>query len=377
MKIVDFFKRIFNKKTNQQTLNGQRTRYSEYVESIDDLELCKMFVERTTRSVTPEIVKIIQQYEGKTYDYPLQTRISKDDSLELARRFFESIGNGFCEKYNKIINGGNPNLIFKMEEFNGKGACVTGPDKMPVTVYVPIRGDIRQLYELVHECTHTFDIDNGDTPTRKVLGEVAPQCMERLLDEFLLKMSDEDMQKYGFDRETIIKDVKDRRIITFLSRFNNAQDLNRGSRDRVLDSRYMLAQIYSAHFNKFDSNVKKNKLLSFIECVNNDDFYGANRCFEIQIDRNSKFERKKYINSTILEVVSLVRTIIPKENTIRIEEKPRHKLAKKGKYVTGRKLGIQAVADIQDIEITDKENAEIARKQRTNSQTKENQDIGE
>ena len=84
------------------------------------------------------------------------------------------------EKYNAIVNGSNPNIMLQMEEFNGKGASVNSPEKMPVTVYVPIRGDIRQLYELVHECTHTFDIDNGDTSTRKVLGEVAPQCMERL-----------------------------------------------------------------------------------------------------------------------------------------------------------------------------------------------------
>lgn len=193
MKIVDFFKRIFGKKDNKQLLDVPKTKYQELVESIDDLELCKMFVERTNRNVTPEIEKIIQQYESKTYDYPLQTRISKENSLELARSFFESIDNGLCKKYNEIVNGVNPNIMLEMERFNGKGACVTNPDKMPVTVYIPIRDDIRQLYELVHECTHTFDIDNGDTPTRKVLGEVAPQCMERLLDDFLLGMSDEDM----------------------------------------------------------------------------------------------------------------------------------------------------------------------------------------
>ena len=56
--------------------------------------------------------------------------------------------------------------------------------------------------------------------------------------------------------------------------------------------------------------------------------------------------------------------------------KTRYQLAERTKYVTGRKLGSQAVADMQDIETTDKENAEIARQQREISQTKENQDIG-
>ncbi len=60
MKIVDFFKRIFGKKDNKQLLNAPKTQYQELVESIGDLELCKMFVERTTRNVTPEIERKIQ-----------------------------------------------------------------------------------------------------------------------------------------------------------------------------------------------------------------------------------------------------------------------------------------------------------------------------
>ncbi len=309
MKIVDFFKRILRRKDDKKLLDAPKTQYQKLVESIDDLELCKMFVERATKSVTPEIEKVIQKYGNKPYEYPLETRISKENTIELARRFFESIDNGLHEKYNAIVNGSNPNIMLQMEEFNGKGASVNSPEKMPVTVYVPIRGDIRQLYELVHECTHTFDIDNGDTPTRKVLGEVAPQCMERLLDDFLLGMSDDDMRKYGFDKEILEKNVRERRISTFLSRFHNAQNLERRSGNRELDSRYMLAQIYSAHFNRLDKGVKKNKLISFIECVKNDEFEKANSCFELSIDRNARLNglyRETYVGDAISEVMDLV-----------------------------------------------------------------------
>lgn len=309
MKIVDFFKRILRRKDDKKLLDAPKTQYQKLVESIDDLELCKMFVERATKSVTPEIEKVIQKYGNKPYEYLLETRISKEDTIELARRFFESIDNGLYEKYNAIVNGSNPNIMLQMEEFNGKGASVNSPEKMPVTVYVPIRGDIRQLYELVHECTHTFDIDNGDTSTRKVLGEVAPQCMERLLDDFLLGMSDDDMRKYGFDKEILEKNVRERRISTFLSRFYNAQDLERRSGNRELDSRYMLAQIYSAHFNKFDKNEKKNKILSFIECVKNDEFENANSCFELSIEKNARLSglhREAYVGDAISEVMDLV-----------------------------------------------------------------------
>ena len=308
MKIVDFLKRILGRKDDEKLLDAPKTQYQKLVESIDDLELCKMFVEKATRSVTPEIEKEIQKYGNKPYEYPLETRISKENTIELAQRFFESIDRGLYEKYNAIVNGSNPNIMLQMEEFNGKGASANSPQKMPVTVYVPIRGDIRQLYELVHECTHIFDIDNGDTSTRKVLGEVAPQCMERLLDDFLLGMSDDDMQKYGFDKEILEKNVRKRRISTFLSRFHNAQNLERRSGNRELDSRYMLAQIYSAHFNKFDKNEKKNKILSFIECVKNDEFENANSCFELSIDRNARLNRlyrETYVGDAISEVMDL------------------------------------------------------------------------
>ena len=318
MKIVDFFKKLFDKKYNKQLLDAPKTQYQELVESIDDLELCKMFVERTTRNVTPEIEKAIQPYlqyqqaGNKVYEFPVQTAITKEDTLELAQRFFASIDESLCEKFNNIINGNNPNIVLEMEKDNGKGASATNPNEMPVIVYIPIRNDIRQLYELVHECTHTFDIDNGDTPTRSVLGEVAPQCMERLLDDYILEMSDEDMQRYSFDRKTIEKDIKDRRIATFLSRFNNAQNLYRRCGDKTKDSRYMLAQIYSAHFNKFDKKQKKHKLASFIECVKNDEFDRANSCFELSIDKGAKlsgFFRDTYIGDTISEVADL---IVPK-----------------------------------------------------------------
>ena len=318
MKIVDFFKKIFGKNDNKQLLDAPKTQYQDLVESIDDLELCKMFVERTTRNMTPEIEKAVQPYMqyqqvgNKVYEFPMQTSITKEDTLELAQRFFASIEESLCEKFNNIINGNNPNIVLEMEKDNGKGASTTNPNEMPVTVYIPIRDDIRQLYELVHECTHTFDIDNGDTPTRMVLGEVAPQCMERLLDDFLLEMSDEDLQRYSFDRSSIEKDIKDRRIATFLSRFNNAQNLYRRCGDKTKDSRYMLAQIYSAHFNKFDKKQKKNKLISFIECVKNDEFDKANSCFELSIDKRAKlsgFFRDTYVGDTISEVADL---IVPK-----------------------------------------------------------------
>ena len=71
----------------------------------------------------------------------------------------------------------------------------------------------------------------------------------------------------------------------------------------------MLAQIYSAHFNKFDKNEKKNKLLLFIECVKNDEFENANSCFELSIEKNARLNglyRETYVGDAISEVMDLV-----------------------------------------------------------------------
>ncbi len=286
--------------------------YAQKVEGIDDFELGRMF----EKSITPEIERTIKSYSenGSIYNYPLQTQISEQHTIEIAKRFFESIDDEISVKLNDIINGNNIDINLVMTPYDGKeDANTSSPNSnnKPLRVFIPIRGDLRQLYELVHELTHTLDIDNGDTITREILGEVAPQCMERMLDTFLLEMSDEEMAKYGFDKSVLEKDIQDRRITTFISRYHNTQALNRGRGNRVIDSRYMLAQIYSAHFNKFDEKSKKPKIKDFISCVRNDDFDGANNVFGLQMDRNNKLQRGLYISDTMEEIRTIV---VPKNN---------------------------------------------------------------
>ena len=317
LKITVFFRNLFNKKSNQKLLNIPKTRYHELVESIDDFELCKMFIDE----MTPELENIRVKYRDNPDDYPLQTKVSVVDSIEIVKKFFESIDKKMAKKVNDIISGTNPDIILETKNVNF--AETTDPDKKPVKVRIPIRGDIRQLYEFVHECTHTFDIDNGWTDTRMVLAEVAPQCMERLLDGYLLEMSGEELQKYGFEKKVLERDIHERRILTFFSRLWNVEALNEFNEvkkgiilekdrkyttgDPKKDSRYMLAQIYSAHFNKFGKSQKKNKLIKFIENVNKDNFNGANKCFGMQIGKKYKLKRGFYISDTISEIEALIK----------------------------------------------------------------------
>lgn len=104
---------------------------------------------------------------------------------------------------------------------------------------------------MIHELTHCLDVDNGDTDARRVLGEVAPQCMERLLDQYLI----ENCELLGLNKKILLNDIDKRRLSTFVSRAQNAIHFNdsqkRNSTVRTLeqekDSRYVLAQIYSSN----------------------------------------------------------------------------------------------------------------------------------
>lgn len=78
MKIVDFFKNIFNKKQSQGLLNKPKTKYQKYVESIDDLELCEMFI----NGITPELENVKEWYQKPKCNIAQNESISK---LEFAK----------------------------------------------------------------------------------------------------------------------------------------------------------------------------------------------------------------------------------------------------------------------------------------------------
>ena len=307
MKFKEVVEKILNrlkKQQNKQLPQLNKDEYSQKVEAIDDIEIGSMFV----KSISQDVEQIIQTYStnGSMYEYPLKTKISEQDTVELAKKFFADIDSESSAKIDDIIEGNNSNITLDMKPYDGsEGAHASNPNKRPIRVFVPIRGDIRQLYELIHELTHTLDIGNGDTTTRRVLGEVAPQCMERLLDEYLMSMSDEELKKYGFDKSLLQKDIQDRKVSTFISRYENVQAFNNRTGNREMDSRYMLAQVYSTHFNKFDIETKKQKIKAFISYVQDDEFEKANATLGMKIDKNNKLQRDIYINDTIEEVENI------------------------------------------------------------------------
>ncbi len=317
--ITNFINKYFNKKTMLQ--QGTIDEYSKKVESIDDLELAKNFEENASKNLKNEIDKYSSIDD--IYDYPLDTKISFNYSIKLAKEFLKTIDMDFSSNIDKIFDNKNKDAYLEIGESNSKEqANVSNPNHKPVRVYIPVKGDIRDLYSLVHELTHTLDIENGDTTTRRILGEVAPQCMERMLDEYLLNMSEEKRKQYNFDKKTLIEDINKRRFTTFISRYRNAHALNVGSKDREKDSRYVLAQLYSTKFMKYSSKERKDRIKAFIKSVNDDNFEKAHNDFDLKIERNKEINRNDLVRDCVYSVEKLIeKTSQDEKNSIYLNDK--------------------------------------------------------
>lgn len=273
------------------------------------------------------------------YDFPLQTKLTKKQTIQLAKKFFESIDPSFTKRAEDIISGASKegegqyiNLqMYPYDKYSkyyqtkydkhsvlkknkSETEFVEG-DQNHIIIDVPLKGDLRDLYSLVHEITHTFDTKNGDTGARNVLGEVIPQVMERNLDNFLSNISDEDKIEYGINNLTLEEDIKNRKITTFLSRYNNVRLLNTQEGNKVKNTRYMLAQIYQTQFMKLPIKERTEKIKSFLKAIVNDDFDEANKVAKIDI--NNYFRQDMYISNTIYEV----KKIIENQNDDKTKEK--------------------------------------------------------
>lgn len=207
------------------------------------------------------------------YNYPLYTNLTKEQTLELAKDFFKNLDSDLSEKAIEVIDNKSKNFNFIFEQYGNQTNSDGKPREAEFTnsneVYCPIRGDLRDLYGIVHEVTHTFDLQNGDTDARQIFGEVAPQCMERLLDSYLLDLDDETLENYDINKDTLEQDIRRRQTYTFLSRYNNIKAFNNKKGNSIKNLRYSLAQLYSSAFTKSDSEKQINELKDFIQNVSN------------------------------------------------------------------------------------------------------------
>lgn len=297
------------------------------------------------RQLDKKIEKIRNIYEEKLdenesiYEFPLQTKLNRKQITQLTRSFFTWIDPSLAKRAENIISGitkqGKGQYIdLKMYIYdkyskyyqtkydindvqhkfkkNSAQTEIMKDNSNDLIIDVPLKGDLRDLYALVHEISHSFDTKNGDTQTRSVLGEVIPQVMERNLDCFLTNLSEEDKKKFGIDNATLEKDIKNRKITTFISRYDNVKALNRKEGNKIYNIRYMLAQIYQTQFMKLPINDRNNKIKSFLRAEINDDFEESNKSINLKID--NYWYQDMYISNSITEFDNIFNKVNSDEN---------------------------------------------------------------
>lgn len=329
--LLKLINKIFNKKNNNIELLPP-TQSEKLLNEITSSGTIKNFEKEINYGLN--IVKLDSLYGKKLgtekyiYNLPLASKLSENQTISLAKHFFISLGTELAGKANIVLSGENSQFKFVFENYgqsldrngNTRDAEVSNFSE----VYCPIRGNLRDLYNMVHEITHTFDLSNGDNEARKVFGEIAPQCMERMLDEYLLNLNDEDIQKYGLDRNILIQDVRNRQLSTFLSRKDNIKSFNNGTGNKELHLRYILAQIYSCEYMKLDKNTRISELLELMKSIESNDTISCSKAFGVDLKNRIKMQ---------LIMSDIVKNIKKTNNQILLQEKLQEILekARKGK----------------------------------------------
>ena len=259
-------------------------------------------------------------------DSTLKTRVDRNQAIAIVLGFFRKFGidvSKLLEEGKKSNESGQTVYI----SFN-KGVkrnettspTFAGED---VHAYAKEIGTLTDVYSLVHEISHTLYVQNQFGEARMILGEVIPQCMERMLDGYLIELAG----RKGFDvdidalKENIIK----RRISTAIDRLRMASRIAKGeykfASEKAEFSRYMLAQIYATNLMKMDKSIQKQRIFDFIEALKSNDIKKANDAFDMQIGKEKSKERDRYISNSIWNLQKDVLTF--QENEISKEQTDR------------------------------------------------------
>lgn len=328
---IDNILKVFNKIFRNQNML-EPSQSEKFLQSILKAGVIREYADGLERKLNLQYLD--NQYGKKigngnnTYNLELKSKLTEQQVLDLAKKFFSSLGTDFEKKAESVIDGKSTKFSFITEPYGQ--TIINGQPRRPELsnfneIFCPMHGDLRDLYSVVHEVTHSMDLEKGETEARTIFGEIAPQCMERLLDEFLLNMSNSDMQKYGFDRNTVIQDVRHRIISTFLDRKDITRMLNRGTYlDRVDKKekpysfkekreflRYTLAQMYATELMQMPGNKRVDALQELMKNIQENEMTLCSKSFGV--DLFNKIKMQNVLNNVTDSVKRNDHMIVEKE----------------------------------------------------------------
>ena len=286
----------------------------------DDIGLANEFKEKfyeecEKRKVNPE--SLFTKYNVKGV-YKLRTQLTKDQTFKIVKDFFNDFYPAVGQEVSKILDGegrtsGGQKIILNVDETAKilPSASIPLYPSDDITLNLPIYGDLRDVYSIVHEIGHTFDCEAGDNETRKMFAEIVPQGFERLLDEFLIntyvKPSDKtfvdiETAKTQIDKANLLLDISDRRLSTFHKRWEEIKRVpySKGQ-DKNISSRYMFAQLYQSQLSKKPHDAQKMGLIDFWDYVIDNDWESAIESTGLDIRVKNPEIRTKAIDDCIEE----------------------------------------------------------------------------
>ncbi len=237
-------------------------------------------------------------------DSTLKTKVDRNQAIDIVLGFFREFGIDVSKlleegKYNNESEQAVYLSFYKGVKRNETTSpTFAGED---VHAYAKETGTLTDAYSLVHEISHTLYVQNQFGEARMILGEVIPQCMERMLDSYLIGLAER--KEVDMDVKCLKKDITKRKISTAIDRFRMTSRIAKGeykfASEKAELSRYMLAQIYATQLIKMDKSVRKQRIIDFMEALKSNDIQKANNAFDMQIGKENAKERDKYISNSI------------------------------------------------------------------------------
>ena len=259
-------------------------------------------------------------------DSTLKTRVDRNQAIAIVLGFFREFGidvSKLLEEGKKSNESGQ--TVYLSFNKGVKRNETTSPTFAgeDVHAYAKEIGTLTDVYSLVHEISHTLYVQNQFGEARMILGEVIPQCMERMLDSYLIGLAER--KEVDMDVKCLKKDITKRKISTAIDRFRMTSRIAKGeykfASEKAELSRYMLAQIYATQLMEIDKSVRKQRIFDFMEALKSNDIQKANNAFNMQIGKENAKERDKYISNSIWnlqkDVLTFQENEVLKEQTTR------------------------------------------------------------
>lgn len=274
---------ILNDKLLKINENYKRDKYLDiYINDIDIAIFLINKIDEITKKNSLKSYKLKSDFDNII---KFNCKLKREIIIEIADLFFKNYNIDFSEllfQKESVDNSGHP-IILKFKNNINKSNCSYPKSRIDkVVIEIKQNNNLIELYDLVHEIAHSFDNKLGDTHERKILGEIVPLEFEKLLDIFLLDLTDFELKKYGLNKEKLEIDIRNIRLNKIINNYKNLSTIlnykpnffndkvnNILKEERAKKSKYMLAQICCDRLDNFKISTRIEKVKYLIDDINN------------------------------------------------------------------------------------------------------------